>query len=145
MQITRATDYAVRVMVLLAGLPPGTRANRESLAAQADVPPQFMGKVLQSLARAQLILSHRGVQGGFTLARPGAEISMLDVVVAMEGPVRLNVCLVGEGGCDRAWWCAPHNVWVEAQEAMTAVLRAATLDRLARESNARLALGRLAG
>jgi Rrf2 family protein len=134
MQLTRAADYAVRVMVHLAALPAGTRANREALAEAAQVPSQFMGKVLQSLTRAQLILSYRGAQGGFELARPSARINMLEVIEAIEGPICLNVCLAGDEACGRRWWCGAHDVWRDAQASLVAVLRNAPLDRLAAES-----------
>jgi Rrf2 family protein len=101
MQLTRAADYAVRVMIHLAGLPPGTRASRGELARAAECPEQFLSKVLQSLTRAGLVISHRGNTGGFELpeARRGATI--LNVVQAIEGPVRLNLCLTSDHACSR--------------------------------------------
>lgn len=137
MQLTRAADYALRVMIHLAGEPAGVRACREELAQAAQVPPQFMAKILQSLTRANLIHSHRGAQGGFELAKPGAQISVLQVVEAIEGPFCLNVCLAEDERCGRRWWCGAHEVWKEAQAAMVEVLGRATLARLAEESRTR--------
>jgi Rrf2 family protein len=137
MQLTRASDYAVRLMIHLATLPAGVRATRDQLAVAAEAPPQFLGKILQSLARAGLILSHRGVQGGFELARAGDRITLLDVVEAMEGPLQLNLCLTTRLQCGRAGWCAAHLVWQRAQSAMAGVLRGATIEQLAVESLAR--------
>lgn len=95
MQLTRAADYAVRVMVHLAGLPIGTRTTRDELAAHGDVPEHFLSKILQSLARSGLIAAHRGMMGGYELARPAESVTLLDVVEAMEGP------LVLKRPCDR--------------------------------------------
>ena len=67
MQLTRAADYAVRVMIHLAGLPPGARVSRSELSAIAECPEQFLCKVLQNLTRAGLVISHRGNTGGFEL------------------------------------------------------------------------------
>lgn len=134
MQLTRTADYAIRVMIHLAGLPLGARANRETLAQWADVPGEFLGKVLQSLSRARLILSHRGTRGGFELARAGSAITMLDIVEAIEGPMQLNVCLGEDAACGRRWWCAAHGVWKEAQDAMVQVLAKATIEELAKKS-----------
>jgi Rrf2 family protein len=134
MQLTRTADYAIRVMIHLAGLPCGARTSRETLAKWTQVPGEFLSKVLQSLARARLIQSHRGTRGGFELARSGSQITMLDVVEAIEGPLQLNVCLGRDDACGRRWWCAAHNVWREAQTAMVDVLTSATIERLARES-----------
>ena len=134
MQLTRAADYGVRVMIHLAGLPAGTRVTRTALAQAAAVPEDFMSKVLQGLVRARLIVSHRGTQGGFELAVDSHRVTLLDVVEAIEGPIQLNVCLAAGQACERKGWCAAHFVWAEAQRAMVEVLGRATLARLVRES-----------
>lgn len=131
MQLTRAADYAVRVMIHLAGLAPGTRVSRDDLAQAAECPEQFLSKVLQGLARAGLIVSHRGNTGGFELPAAHRTTSILAIVEAIEGPLHLNICIGGEQACARQSWCPAHQIWVEAQEAMTKVLKAATIDDLA--------------
>jgi Rrf2 family protein len=133
MQLTRAADYGVRVMLHLAALPPGTRASRTALAAAAGAPTAFVSKVLQRLARAQLIVAHRGREGGFELALPTDRISLLDIVTALEGPLCLNVCLRPAPGptCERRSWCSAYLVWAEVQAAMVKLLDDARLDRLA--------------
>jgi Rrf2 family protein len=141
MQINRSTDYAVRVMIHLALLPPGERANREKLAGLAEVPAEFLGKVLQTLARAGLLLSRRGAEGGFELARAASRITMLDVVEALEGTLHLNECLTGENQCGRAWWCSAHDVWRDAQAAVRRVLAGVTIEQLAREASVRRRAG----
>jgi len=131
MQLTRAADYAVRVMVHLAGLPPSARVSRGDLSVAADCPEQFLAKVLQSLTRAGLVISHRGNTGGFELDDAHRSASVLEVIEAIEGPIRLNHCLTSDHACSRQTWCPAHTVWGNAQEAMIAVLRAATIDVLA--------------
>src|SRR3954451_2148954 len=123
MQLTRAADYAVRVMMHMAGLPPGTRTSRSELAHAASCPEQFLSKVLQDLTRAGLVTSHRGHTGGFELPQLHYGASVLEIVEAVEGPVRLNVCLAGKDVCERQQWCPAHCVWARAQEALTSVLR----------------------
>jgi Rrf2 family protein len=137
MQLTRAADYAVRVMIHLAGLPPETRASRAELAVAAECPEQFLSKVLQSLTRAGLVLSHRGNTGGFELPNTHREASMLDVVEAIEGPMRLNVCLNSDCACNRQAWCPAHDVWAGAQAALAQVLRDSTITELARRAAVR--------
>jgi Rrf2 family protein len=131
MQLTRAADYAVRVMIHLAGLPPGARVSRSDLAVEAECPEQFLSKILQNLTRAGLVISHRGNTGGFELPLAHRDTSILQVVEAVEGPVHLNPCLASDRGCSRQGWCPAHPVWADAQEAMVAVLRRATIDGLA--------------
>jgi Rrf2 family protein len=131
MQLTRAADYAVRLMIHLAGLPLGARASRVALAEAGEIPEHFVGKILQTLTRAGLIASHRGVHGGYTLAQAPESMTLLEVVEAVEGPTQLNICVQPGLTCSRKPWCPAHFVWLEAQEAMTAVLRKATVAKLA--------------
>jgi Rrf2 family protein len=132
MQLTRAADYAVRMMIHLATLPNGSRTNRAALAAASSVPEPFVGKILQTLTKSGLIESQRGMNGGFALAASPEEVSILNIVEAVEGPTALNTCVKPGATCDRKAWCPAHPVWCEAQDAMTAVLRRATLASLAR-------------
>jgi Rrf2 family protein len=145
MQLTRAADYAVRVMIHLAGLPPETRASRAELAAAAECPEQFLSKVLQSLTRAGLVLSHRGNTGGFELPNIHRAASLLEVVEAIEGPIRLNICLNSDRSCARQEWCPAHDVWVNAQAAVAQVLRDASISALAQQAAARKSNGLVAG
>ena len=134
MQLTRAADYAIRVMIHLAGLPHGTRASRGDLAIAAQCPDQFLSKVLQALTRAGLVTSHRGNTGGFELPEAHSHASVLEIVEAVEGPIHLNVCLGQGDSCERRSWCPAHNVWQQAQDAMATVLRSSTIDNLAQRA-----------
>jgi Rrf2 family protein len=131
MQITRASDYAVRVMIHLAGLPAGSRMRQSELSKATDVSGHFLSKVLQQLVRSRLVWSRRGSGGGFALAVPATSVSLLDVVEAIEGPVRLNQCIAEGPSCERKSWCPAHQVWAEAQAAVVNVLGAASMASLA--------------
>jgi Rrf2 family protein len=133
MQLTRAADYAIRVMIHMAALPPGTRTSRTELAAAAGCPDQFLSKVLQDLTRAGLVISHRGNTGGCELPSIHQGASVLEIVEAVEGPIRLNVCLAHEHACERQSWCPAHVVWVKAQEALTTVLRNTSISEMAKQ------------
>jgi Rrf2 family protein len=141
MQLTRAADYAVRVMIHMAGLPPGTRASRSELAEAVECPEQFLSKVLQSLTRGGLVVSHRGNTGGFELPADRRAATLLEVVEALEGRIRLNLCLTSEHACTRQAWCPAHDVWAEAQESLISVLQKATISDLAERAAARKAGG----
>jgi Rrf2 family protein len=121
-------------MIHLAGLPLGTRASRAELAEAAECPEQFLSKVLQNLTRAGLVISHRGNTGGFELPESHHAATMLQIVEAIEGPLRLNVCLGPEEACPRRHVCPAHCVWAEAQSAMADVLRRASIGELARRA-----------
>src|SRR5579871_4653813 len=86
MQLTRAADYAVRVMVQLAASPVEQRVLLPDLAAATDAPESFLSKVLQTLAHAGLIDSKRGHTGGFFISNRGRRASMREVIEAIDGP-----------------------------------------------------------
>ena len=131
MQITRTTDYGIRVLTHLAMLPPGTRLTAAELASQSRGSETFVAKILQKLVVSRLVVSHRGFEGGFELARQPRAVSMLDIITALEGPLCLNACLADGPGCDEATWCAARDVWARAQAALAGVLAGETLERLA--------------
>jgi Rrf2 family protein len=137
MQLTRGADYATRVMLYLASLPARERVFLPMLAKATGAPESFLSKVLQSLAHAQLIDSRRGQSGGFEILPKGRQASMLDVIVAVDGPLYLNVCLISGDACAREKWCVAHPVWVKAQQAMLDVLSSAVIGEMALESAAK--------
>ena len=131
MQLTRAADYAVRVMIHLASLPYEKRISLPELARAAQAPPSFLSKVLQTLARQGLISSRRGTTGGFALLEIGRTANMRTVIEAIEGPIFLNTCIEAGRSCGRDSWCPAHPVWAEAQQALLTVLEHYTMVELA--------------
>jgi Rrf2 family protein len=131
MQLTRAADYGVRVMIHLARLTDGHRASLPELARAIGAPASFLSKVLQALCRAGLIDSRRGQSGGFVMLRLGAGATLYEVVEAIDGPICLNVCLAAGESCSRRSRCPARPVWVEAQHAVIRVLCSVTNAELA--------------
>lgn len=136
MQLTRAADYAVRVMIHLADADSATRSSLTELADDAEVSPAFLSKVLQRLVKAGLIASRRGKKGGFELLDRGRSASLLEILQALDGVPELNLCLV-DGGCSRSPRCAAHAVWEEAQARMREVLARHTLQQLVAETRSK--------
>ncbi len=134
MQITRATDYAVRVMTHLATLPEGARVPVAELARAGGAPESFVSKVLQQLVRCGMVTSLRGMGGGFQLAVRPEQVTLLEVVEGVEGPLQINLCLPGIQSCDRKSWCGAHPIWEEAQAALKRTLASATIAHLAHDS-----------
>ena len=131
MQLTRAADYAVRVMIFLASLPWGDRASLATIVGASGAPESFLSKVLQALTRAGLITSRRGPAGGFEISPLGRLASVRDVVEAIDGPISLNVCVSVRPSCARRDWCPAHPMWARAQRAVMDVLRNARIADLA--------------
>ncbi|MFU8819700.1 MAG: RrF2 family transcriptional regulator [Desulfurivibrio sp.] len=129
MQITRETDYALRSVHYLAQRP-GQVCMVEQIAAGIEVPRSFMAKIIQKLAKAGLVESHRGAGGGYNLLRPPAEISLYDVIVAIEGPPMMNVCTADNNRCGRSGQCRIHPVWVALRHDVEELLKARKFSEL---------------
>lgn len=127
MQLTRGADYAVRVLVHIAGLEEQRRISLAELSRATAAPDSFLSKVLQALGRAGMIVSHRGQGGGFEITPAGRRASVREVIEAIDGPIHLNICLDPARTCSRKVWCPAHPVWARAQQAMLAELDAATI------------------
>jgi Rrf2 family protein len=129
--ISKKGDYAIRGMVYLAGQPPGRVALASEIARAMDVPPQFLAKILQQFGKLGLVRSFRGSGGGFQLARPPGEITLLEIVEAVEGPIMPNRCVISGGACNRETGCTVHPVWKKVQKSVVDILRGVTLKELA--------------
>ena len=134
-QLNQATDYAFRALLHLAALPPGSIVSTQELAAREAIPPRFLQKITRPLSKAGLIRSHRGAEGGFALARPAAEISLLDIITAMEGRLVIHRCLEERDACNKHCTeeCPVHATLASLQDQLVDGLRKANLTALLAE------------
>lgn len=123
MQITRQADYAVRAMIYLAQLGPERRAATSQIAQEKKIPPSFLAKIVSQLSVAGLLQTSRGARGGVSLAKTPAEISLLDVVEAIDGPILLNECVSDASACAFGENCPIKPVWCDAQAELVKTLR----------------------
>src|SRR5512132_437173 len=123
MQITRQADYAVRAVLHLARMPNSERAATSTVAREQNIPPSFLAKIISQLSIAGLLHTSRGARGGVTLARDPREITLLEVVEAIDGPIQLNECVANEGNCLFDTNCPIRSVWCEAQDELVARLK----------------------
>ncbi|MCU0485861.1 MAG: Rrf2 family transcriptional regulator [Anaerolineales bacterium] len=130
MQITRQADYAVRAMVYLAQLGPERRASTSQIAQEKQIPPSFLAKIVSQLSVAGLLQTSRGARGGVSLAKPASEISLLDVVEAIDGPILLNDCVGDNSTCVFGSDCPMKPVWCEAQQELVARLGQTTFAQM---------------
>lgn len=114
MQLSRKADYALRAVRHLSTLPKGKLGSINSIAAAESIPREFLAKILKELTRGSILVSFQGVTGGYRLARISREISFLDVIEVIEGPVHLNLCTSGGGcACNNISSCPMHSFWIE--------------------------------
>jgi Rrf2 family protein len=134
-RISAKVDYAIRAMVELAAAPPGT-VKVERISTEQRIPRNFLENILLDLRHAELVASRRGVEGGYRLARPPEEISIADVIRAVEGPL----ASVRGVRPDELEYLGPatslRDTWIELRAAIRGVLEETTLADLVRRSAA---------
>ena len=145
LELTKRGDYGVRAMLALARAPTATLVSARRIAEAMDIPVRFLPQVLGDLSRAGLVQSTPGRSGGYRLARPAAEVSLLDVIEAVEGDSRRRTCVLRGAPCGLDGYCDVHAVFFAGQEALLAALAAATLQSLVETAGPAGTRGRSAG
>ena len=115
MQITRQADYAVRAVLYLARSGE-QRVATNMIAEEQRIPPSFLAKIVSQLSIAGLLHTSRGARGGVMLAREAKEISLLEVIEAIDGPIQLNECVGENSTCSFDDNCPLRPVWRDAHE-----------------------------
>jgi Rrf2 family protein len=141
MQITRAGEYGVLGLMALAKRAHGSVVMIDEVSREEDIPKSFLAKIFQSLARAGLVHSVRGTGGGFALAKPTSEISVLAIIEAIEGPIALQRCLEEKPDCHHMAGCALCGLFTEAQDRLKETFAHTSLAELVRRQS-RLPAGR---
>lgn len=142
LKINRQTDYAVRVVLALAKREPGARLSSALIRDEMLIPAAFMSRIVAQLAAAGLVTTFPGRDGGLQLPRPSDRITLLDVLEAFEGPVRLSECMQagGEDDCPFRLDCPVRSKWGRVQAVMLRELAAISFAGLAAEALAGLPL-----
>ena len=130
MQITRQADYAVRAVLYLAKLGSDRRAATSQIAQEQLIPPSFLAKIVSQLSVAGLLQTSRGARGGVSLAKSPKEISVLEVVEAIDGPILLNECVSSTGVCAFGDDCPMRPIWCDTQAKLVARLKNTTFDHI---------------
>jgi Rrf2 family protein len=109
LRLTKKADYGLMALKYLAeqSSPSASVAaqSAKDIAQAYHIPPPLLAKILQTLARAGLLVSHAGTNGGYALARPANEISAFEVIRAIDGPLFITSCITIHGACDLAGHC----------------------------------------
>jgi Rrf2 family iron-sulfur cluster assembly transcriptional regulator len=140
--VRRNTDYAARMMVHLAKHHGNGPISTKAVADQERVPYQLACKLMQKLNNVKLVKSCMGPKGGFVLAREPSNISLLEVVEAIQGVISINRCVLDEDACSRSKVCTVREKLADIQNGMTKELAAITLDELTQPDRADRSSGR---
>lgn len=134
MQLTRQSEYALKIILELAVHPYGEVLSSKIISERQDIPEDFLKKTIHLLALGGLVSTQRGTQGGVRLARKAEQINIADVLTAIEGPVAINPCLSPGYRCPHQPECTISPVLWRAQQAFLAELSKESLADLAKKS-----------
>jgi Rrf2 family protein len=138
MQITRQADYALRTIIYLSRLGADEKAPTSLIAKKQQIPSSFLAKIISQLSVAGIIHTSRGAHGGVSLAKSPKEISVLEVVEAIDGPVMLNECTQNPSICVFTKDCPMHVIWCDARKELVTKLEMITFEQFSNEKRASL-------
>lgn len=143
---TTTTEYAIRGVAELASrAEPGQSVLLDELVKGTDLPRDFLAKVFQRLVKAGILRSAKGRGGGFSLPRPAHQISLMDLVTAIDGPQRMDRCVLGLSRCNDHMPCAQHDLYKPIRQRLNAYLETTTVADLAASLRSKQAWQRLRG
>ncbi|MFH1852234.1 MAG: Rrf2 family transcriptional regulator [Candidatus Neomarinimicrobiota bacterium] len=128
MLITRSSEYAIELVIYLVNWESDSYAPLHQIAEKTDLSFHFLGKISQILVRHNLLKTYRGPNGGVALARPTNEITLFDIVNAVEGDAFLNQCFLRPNKCAHEKPCPIHQVWAKVREDLRNVFLTVTID-----------------
>ncbi len=134
MQITRQADYAIRAVLFLSSMHTGVRAATSQIAESKKIPSSFLAKIISQLSIAGIIHTSRGAKGGVTLARDPKEITILDVVEAIDGPISLNDCTLDPHQCIFGDECPIRPLWCETQAELVKKLKSTSFAQVLKKA-----------
>jgi Rrf2 family iron-sulfur cluster assembly transcriptional regulator len=127
MELTRKAEYAIAALVDLASQEKGAFTLSREIAKRQRIPSNFIPQIMATLSRKGWVEGVRGSGGGVRLRVPPEEISVIQVIELMEGPIALTKCLVSEGTCSNEKNCVLRGLWAKAQARMLEVLDGTTI------------------
>jgi Rrf2 family protein len=130
MKLTTLSRYGVRALFDIAYCGQGNLVRASQVSARQQISLNYIGQIFLKLKRAGLISSHRGRSGGYTLAYPPKDITLLMIVRAVEGPIQLVDCIEGVSGCEMTVKCVTQDVWKEAGEILEGFFGKTTIQDL---------------
>ncbi|NQY25298.1 MAG: Rrf2 family transcriptional regulator [Campylobacteraceae bacterium] len=133
MKLNVTSQYAIRVIGLISEL--NRICNAKELSLQLNIPYKYLTKIMNELVKAGLILSTRGREGGYTLAKEPSKIRILDVLDAVHENIENNECILGIGVCCENGQCALHDSWIERKQSLIKMFKEQTVENFYYKDN----------
>ena len=131
LRLSKKADYALLAMRHLAAQADRDAVSAREVAEAYDIPAELLAKVLQQLVRAGLLGSHHGIRGGYALARPAKEMTVADVIQAIDGPLNVTACSETDHSCDQYSKCNIRDPLWKIKDRIVAALAATSVAELA--------------
>jgi FeS assembly SUF system regulator len=131
-RLSRLTDYGIMLLTLMARDRDGATQSARDVAARSRLPQPTVSKLLKALAHGGVLETHRGVRGGYRLARPAEDITVADVIAALEGPIGITECTAHPGACGVEPLCPVRTNWGKINRAVLEALTGISLAEMAR-------------
>jgi Rrf2 family protein len=135
---SRACEYAFQAILYLASQPPETPILQRDISSALNIPPHFLGKVLQLLRRSNLVISKKGKSGGFLLGRSPQDIFLYDILEAVDGCSSLDDCILGFTQCGDENPCPAHSQWKQSKEKILEMLQSRNAQELSKDLHVKL-------
>lgn len=130
LRISRQTDYGVFLMTIFGREETGKLISARDLVARTQLPLPMVSKILKGLARNGILESHRGVHGGYFLTRHPSELSVAEIIEAIDGPIAITECVDEETGCRFKSVCPMHSNWSRINSAIATALEDVSLEQM---------------
>jgi len=130
MQFTKAEEYGILGVIYLAEKDIYNITPLSEISEAQDIPEKFLAKIFQSLSKTGIIRSHRGVRGGFSLAKDASDIGILEILQAIQGPYNLMKCTNNRSVCDKDGFCSLRELLILAEKQLSSVFGNYTLKDL---------------
>src|SRR5262245_41485941 len=130
LRLSKKADYALIAMKHLATRPDGASASAREIAEQYDIPVELLAKVLQRLARRNLVTSHQGTRGGYRLSRPCPQISVAEIITAIDGPLTVTACSTESENCGQFAKCSVRDPLWKIKDRIVSALTTCSLQEI---------------
>ncbi|MBS4027698.1 MAG: Rrf2 family transcriptional regulator [Ignavibacteriales bacterium] len=135
---SRSCEYGIQAVLYLASREPESPIHLRDISNALRIPHHFLSKIMQTLERDGVVISHKGANGGFELGRDAKEISIINIVRAIDGEAFLNGCVLGFPSCDDTAPCPVHTLWKKSKENISVMLEKSSVGELSAELGGKL-------